>query len=86
MVPNNLKDVVSQKVHLKKHVIIGSTSVVLPGVILEEGSAFGSFTLINHNSEHWSINAGIPFKKIKDRSKNILNIERENFINRVLKE
>ena len=86
MVPDNLKEVVSQKVHLKKHVIIGSTSVVLPGVVLEEGSAFGSFSLINHNSEAWTINAGIPFKKIKNRSKVILNIERENFINGVLKE
>lgn len=86
MVPDNLKEVISQKVYLKKHVIIGSTSVVLPGVILEEGSAFGSFSLINSDSEPWSINAGIPFKKIKDRSKNILNIEREHFIKGVLKE
>lgn len=86
MIPDNLKEVVSQKVHLQKHVIIGSTSVVLPGVILEEGSAFGSFSLINHNSEPWSINAGIPYKKIKDRSRNILNIEKENFINGALKD
>ena len=86
MLPDNLKEVVSQKVHLKKHVIIGSTSVVLPGAILEEGSAFGSFSLINHSSEPWSINIGIPFKKIRNRSKNILNIEREHFINGVLKE
>ena len=86
MVPDELKNVVSQKVYLKKHVIIGSTSVILPGVILEEGSAFGSFSLINHNSEPWSINAGIPAKKIKDRNKNILNIEKEHFVNGVLKE
>lgn len=86
MIPDNLKHVVSQKVYLKKHVIVGSTSVILPGVILEEGSAFGSFSLINRNSAPWSINAGIPAKKIKNRNKNILNIEKEYFVNGILKE
>lgn len=76
MIPDKYKNIISKKVFISSNVIIGSTSVVLPGVILSEGSAFGSMSFINHNSEPWSINAGIPFHKIKERSKELLNLER----------
>lgn len=77
MIPNEFKKVQSAPVIIKKHVIVGSTSVILPGVVLEEGSSFGAFSLINRNSENWSINAGIPFKKIKNRKKKILKLEQD---------
>lgn len=75
MIPDEYKNVTSAPVHIGRHVIIGSTSVILPGVTLYEGSAFGSFSFINHDSEPWSINAGIPFRKIKERSMNLLELE-----------
>ncbi len=77
MIPDEFKDVVSLPVYIERHVIIGSTSVVLPGVRLREGSSFGCFSFINHDSEPWSINAGIPFHKIKDRNKDLLGFEKE---------
>ena len=77
MVSDEYKAVESKPVYIGKHVIIGSTSVVLPGVRLGEGSAFGSFSLINHDSEAWSINVGIPCKKIRERSRNLLEIEKK---------
>lgn len=76
MVPVAFKNVEERKVIIGKHVIIGSTSIVLPGVVLTEGSAFGSFSLIKHSTEQWSINYGIPCKKYRDRSRNILELER----------
>lgn len=75
MVPDEYKNVLSKAVHIGKHTIIGSTSVVLPGVNIAEGSSFGSFSFINRDSEPWSINVGIPFKKIKSRSKELLKFE-----------
>jgi galactoside O-acetyltransferase len=77
MIPDKFKNIQSEKVVIEKHVIIGSGCVVLPGVILKEGSAFGAMTFINRSSESWSINIGIPFKKIKDRSKKLLKLEKE---------
>lgn len=74
-VPEKYKLVESAPVHIGKHVIIGSTSVVLPGVEIAEGSSFGSFSFINHDSMPWSMNVGIPFKKIKERSKKALELE-----------
>lgn len=74
MIPEEYKIVTSAKVTIEKHVIIGSTSVVLPGCTLSEGSSFGSFSFINRSTEPWSVNAGIPIKKIKNREKNLLEL------------
>jgi acetyltransferase-like isoleucine patch superfamily enzyme len=81
-IPEKYKNVQEEKVIIEKHVIIGSGCVVLPGVRLKEGSAFGAMSLINKSVTSWSINAGIPIRKIKNRSKNLLNLERE-FLNEV---
>ena len=77
MIPNKYKAVNSAPVNIGKHVIIGSTSVVLPGINIREGGAFGAFSFINRDSEPWSINVGIPYKKIKARQKNILELEKK---------
>ena len=77
MIPDKFKNVQSEEVIIERHVIIGSGCVVLPGVVLKEGSSFGALTLINRNSEPWSVNAGIPFRKIKDRNKKLLELEKE---------
>lgn len=77
MISDKYKNVQSERVVIERHVIIGSGCVVLPGVVLKEGSSFGAMSLINRSSEPWSINAGIPFKKIKNRSKKLLELEKE---------
>ena len=75
LIPEKFKNIQSEEVIIQRHVIIGSGCVVLPGVVLKEGSAFGAMSLINKSSEPWSINAGIPAKKIKERSKKLLELE-----------
>lgn len=82
MIPDRYKKIYGEKVVIKKHVIIGSGCVILPGVVLGEGSSFGAMTLINKSSEPWTINAGVPFRKIKDRSKKMLKLE-EQFVKEV---
>lgn len=77
MIPDEYKMIESKPVHIEKHVIIGSTSVILPGIVLREGSSFGSFSFINQDSEEWSINAGIPFQRIRSRNRNLLVYEKE---------
>lgn len=77
MIPDEYKNVSKKPVYIEKHVIIGSTSVVMPGVTLKEGSAFGCFSYINQSSEPWIIYAGIPCKKIKNRKKDILYLEKK---------
>lgn len=77
MVPDKFKNVEEKMVTIGRHVIIGSTSVVLPGVTLAEGSAFGSFSFIKDSTEPWSLNFGIPCKKYRNRSSELLQLEIE---------
>jgi len=77
MVPDKFKKLVQEKVGIGKHVIIGCGSVVLPGVEIREGSAIGALSLVNHDTEEWSIYAGVPARKIKHRSRELLQFEIE---------
>lgn len=74
LIDEKFKNTISLPVTIKKYSIIGTTSVILPGVTIEEGSAFGAMSLIKNSTEPWTIYTGIPIKKLKKRSKNILNL------------
>lgn len=74
-IPDEYKNVIEAQVILKKHVLVGTGSIILPGVILEEGSAVGALSLVKNSTSSWSINAGVPAKKIKDRKKDLLRLE-----------
>lgn len=66
---------IEKAVLIKKHAIIGAGSVLLPGIVIGEGSSVGSMSLCTKNTESWSINVGIPAKKTRNRSKEILSLE-----------
>ena len=67
----------SGAVVLGRHVIIGSNSVILPGVHIGEGSSVGALSLVTKSLESWGIYFGTPVKKIKARSKKLLDLEKE---------
>ena len=75
-IPIKYKKLLQEKVYIGKHVIIGSTSVVLPGVQIADGGAFGAFSFINRNTEEWTMYAGIPVREIRKRKKNLLEFEK----------
>lgn len=76
-IPTQFTNVTHAPVTINKHVIIGSGSIVLPGVTIEEGVAIGALSLVNKNCEKFFIYAGNPAKKIKQRSENLLAIEKK---------
>jgi galactoside O-acetyltransferase len=64
------------RIIIGRHCIIGAGSVVLPNVIFHDGACLGALSLAKKNLEAWSLYAGIPAKKIKDRNReNILELE-----------
>ncbi len=77
MIPDDFKVVFSAPVLFEKHVIIGTSSVILPGVHLMQGVAVGAMSLVKDSCSEFSIVAGIPAQKIKDRQKNLLKLEEE---------
>ncbi|WP_027849374.1 acyltransferase [Marinospirillum minutulum] len=75
MIPKEFADVNHSDVFIGRHVIIGSGSVILPGVNLHEGVAIGALSLVIENCEEFSIYAGNPAKKIKNRKRDLLEME-----------
>ena len=76
-IPKKYKKEIHKAIHIGKHVIVGTKSIVLPGVNLAEGCSVGAMSMVTKSTEEWSIYFGIPAKKIKARSKNLLTLETE---------
>jgi dTDP-4-amino-4,6-dideoxy-D-glucose acyltransferase len=71
-IPAIFKKVDNRPVVFQSHSIIGSGSVILPGVTIGEGTAVGAMSLVIKNLDSWSIYSGIPAKFIKLRKKEML--------------
>ena len=76
MVPSKFTQVSRAPVYLGRHVIVGSGSIILPGAVLEDGVAVGALTLISKRCETFGIYAGNPARRIKSRSRDLLDLER----------
>lgn len=76
MVPDELTGVSAGEVVLGKHSIVGAGTVILPGVNIGEGSSVGAQSLVTKNLPEWGVYFGCPVKKIKNRKKNLLELER----------
>lgn len=63
------------QVIIGRHVIVGSGSVILPGVVLHEGAAVGALTVIRDNCEPFTIYAGNPARRVGLRKRNLLELE-----------
>lgn len=77
LIPKKYKCESFEKSVLKRHVIVGAGSIVFPGVVVEEGCSIGSMSLVNKSTAPWGIYVGIPVKRIKERSKKLLEMEKE---------
>lgn len=76
-VPAEFTGVVHGPVALRRHVIVGTGTTILPGVTVEEGTAIGALSLVSKSLESWSIYAGCPAKRLKSRSKELLTLEHQ---------
>ena len=77
MIPDKFKRLDDRPVNIKRHVIIGSGSVILPGVTLGEGCAIGALSLVKCDVPDWEIYSGVPAKYIKKRDRHLLSYEKE---------
>ncbi|SHK36699.1 galactoside O-acetyltransferase [Marinobacter antarcticus] len=62
-------------VYIGRHVIIGASSIVFPGVDLADGCSVGAMTLVNKSTQPWGIYSGNPARRIKDRKRDLLALE-----------
>ena len=54
---------------IQKHAVLGTNTIVHPGITIGEGSAIGSGSLVTKNTEPWSVYRGVPAIKVKERDK-----------------
>lgn len=78
-VPTAYTNVTHADVTICRHALVGSGSIILPGVTLKEGAVVGALSLVNKDCEEYYIYSGNPARKIVERSRELLNIE-NNFL------
>lgn len=77
MVPRETIGTVSAPVVVEKHVLIGTGSTILQGVTLAEGTAVAAHALVTRSTEPFSLVGGVPARKLKDRSRRLLDLEQQ---------
>ena len=75
IIPSEFTNVTHGAVTIGKHVIVGSGSVILPNVILEDGVAVGALSLVTKNCTEFGVYIGTPAKRVKERSRLLLDLE-----------
>jgi acetyltransferase-like isoleucine patch superfamily enzyme len=76
-VPAEYSGVTHADVFIGRHVIIGSGSIVLPGVTIEEGCAIAALSLVKNNCNAFGIYSGAPVKRIRERKRDLLDLEKK---------
>jgi galactoside O-acetyltransferase len=74
-VPEDYLGVESAAVVIGKHGLLGSGTIVMPGVSVGIGTATGAMTFVSTSLESWGIYVGAPARRIKDRSQKLLELE-----------
>jgi acetyltransferase-like isoleucine patch superfamily enzyme len=49
----------------------------MPGVVLSEGTSVGAMSLVLKSTEPWGVYVGNPAKRLKDRKRDLLELEKE---------
>ncbi len=71
-IPARYKSITHGPITVGRHVIIGTNSIVFPGVKVADGCAIGALTLVSKSTDAWGIYVGNPARRVKERSKDLL--------------
>lgn len=71
-IPLEFRKLTVKDVTLEKYTIIGSNSVVLPGVTIGEGATVGALSFVRKNCQAWYSYGGNPLRRLGRRSQEML--------------
>ncbi|MEA2107186.1 MAG: acyltransferase [Bacteroidota bacterium] len=80
-IPDGYRKIERGKVHLRKHSLVGASSVIMPNTTLNEGSAIGALSLVKGIVSEWSIYAGVPAKYKKPRKRETMLAYEKELLN-----
>lgn len=70
LIPDEFKDDQDLRpIMLKRFSGALANSVIMPGVVMAEGSVLGANSLLKHNTEPWTVYAGSPARPIRTRNR-----------------
>jgi|SRR5665647_141301 len=75
-VPGKYTNVTHAEVTIGRHALVGSGSIILPGVTLNKGAVIGALSLVNKDCDEYYIYKGNPARKIIERSRELLKLEK----------
>jgi galactoside O-acetyltransferase len=64
-------------VRIGRHVILGAQTVVLPDLTVGEGCSVGACSLVKASLDSWGVYAGVPARRLKNRRKDLLELEKK---------
>lgn len=82
-VPDKYRKVTAAPVHLEKHALVGSGSVIMPGVTLHRGASVGALSFVNKSVPAYAIVTGSPLRKLGTRNQNELDRLEKEYENEV---
>lgn len=80
LVPKKFTSLNGGLIVLSDYVQVGANCIIMPKVLIGEGSVIGAFSFVNKSMNPWKICYGIPAKEIKQRSKKLLSLSIKNQI------
>ena len=69
MVPPHHRHVVTARIEIGRHAVLGANSVILPGGGIGEGATVGALSLVKTPLEPWTVNAGVPTRVVSRRDR-----------------
>ena len=75
-VPLRYKKETKIPVRLGRHCIVGTGATIFPGTTVAEGTAVGAMTLITKSTQPWSVYFGVPARRLRSRSRDLLELEK----------
>lgn len=76
--PIELRNNIIGEIFLDEHVIIGSSSTIMPGVRIAKGVAIGAYSFVKKNlDDPFTIYYGIPARKLRKRSEDLIYLAKK---------
>lgn len=76
-VPDKYKREIKKAIIIGRHSIVGTNSLIFPGVSLAEGTSVGALSMVTKSTEEWTVYLGSPAKRMKARKRDLLRLEEE---------
>ncbi len=77
LIPKKYKAEIYKSISVGRHAIIGAGSIIFPGADIAEGCSVGAMSLVNKSTQPWGIYFGIPARRVKERKKDMLELEKK---------